>query len=561
MKVKKLFPLFLLLVSIAVLGITVYQSVSYDYVAIETNLADIEPVFLIATLFLIIFFLAVNFRDIKKVLGSINRNVWILLLIILLIGLFIRVYAPHTHRVYFDEDIYLDIGKEILVNGKGSLCNYGTVSECYEYDLMKWPNGYPMAIAISYFFFGIGENTAFGLVTLLGTLSIFLIFLIAYMFSEKEKVALFAALLFALIPVHIMWSATAASEPVFVFFTLLAFFSFIFASKTNDWKAYALAGFSLVYALQIRTEGVILIPIMVCTYLLFDKNRWKNLLRFDFVVIWVGFLVLIAPYLVHTYYSFLTDPWGSSDGKFGLQYLERNLPENSWFWVAGYPTIEHPLLYTILLIPGIIYLFRNNRILLSGLGIWFFFFFILYVLFYAGSVRYGVDVRYALTGYPAYTIISAYGMYALTRIRFSLSRYLPIILSGVVLASFVFYLPSIMTPAHDIGEARQARLYHDHVLVEARALASDCYIMSHVPSMYLVNGNNALQVWFGQNQEVMDEIFSKTDCVVFDDGFWCWVEPYKSSVCKHMFDGYVLENITSIEVDRKNYGLYYVKKT
>ena len=130
MRIKKLFPLALLLVSIAVLGIVVNYSVEFDYGAIENNLADIEPIFLLATIFLILFFFAVNFKDILNKLSSVNRNVWVLLLVILIIGLLLRIFvAPHTHRVYFDEDIYLDIGKEILGHGKGSLCNYGSVDQ------------------------------------------------------------------------------------------------------------------------------------------------------------------------------------------------------------------------------------------------------------------------------------------------------------------------------------------------------------------------------------------------------------------------------------------------
>ena len=250
---------FLLIINLT--GIFVYYTVhSIDRNAIETNLRGIEPIFVLINFLLIICFFIINFKDIRNQLKDIKKYTWILLLAIFILALFIKIFAvPHTHRVYFDEDIYLDMGKEILVRGQGSLCNYGDSVGCHEYAFMKWPSGYPFLLAGSYLFFGIGEPVAFALVTLLGSLSTILIFLIAYLFSKKDNIALFSALLFSLIPVHIIWSASVASEPVYIFFTLFAVFCFALSFKSANWRIWALAIVVLAYAVQIRTEGVILL--------------------------------------------------------------------------------------------------------------------------------------------------------------------------------------------------------------------------------------------------------------------------------------------------------------
>ena len=136
-----------------------------------------------------------------------------------------------------------------------------------------------------------------------------------------------------------------------------------------------------------------------------------------------------------------------------------------------------------------------------------------------------------------------------------------LLIVSLSLITFVYYIPSITTPPKIIQEARQARVYHDLAVDVARELDDDCYILSHVPSIYLVMGKGSLQTWNGQNKQVMDDLFSKTDCIVFDDGFWCNLQPYKSSVCKHMFDSYNLQLIDQYsENNGPTYTFFKVSK-
>jgi hypothetical protein len=246
-------------------------------------------------------------------------------------------------------------------------------------------------------------------------------------------------------------------------------------------------------------------------------------------------------------FAFKTDPWGSEGQKFGIEYWNRNVPENFWFWIKGYPTIEHPTLFTMFALLGAAFLFSKNKNLGIFLILWFGIFFVLYASFYAGSVRYGVDVRYTLSQYPAFILLAAFGMFFIEESFSKNRRLVAIVLVGITILSFYFYLPSISTPANAIEEARQAREYHDFAVANAEKLDENCYVLSHVPSIYLVMNKGSLQTWNGQNTERMKELFERTDCVYFDDGFWCNLEPYKSSVCKHMFDTYNLTEVSRLE--------------
>jgi len=58
----------------------------------------------------------------------------------------------------------------------------------------------------------------------------------------------------------------------------------------------------------------------------------------------------------------------------------------------------------------------------------------------------------------------------------------------------------------------------------------------------------------------MDELFNKTDCIIFDDGFWCQLEPYKSSVCQHMFNAYKLTKLKSTKIDDNEYTFFKVER-
>jgi hypothetical protein len=188
-----------------------------------------------------------------------------------------------------------------------------------------------------------------------------------------------------------------------------------------------------------------------------------------------------------------------------------------------------------------------------------------YAFFYAGSVRYGTDVRYSLIGYPPLVLLAGYGVFFLHK---NLSKKIKsdlLISSIFVLIIFIlgfsFYYKSVSTMPNDITEANQARIYHDFVVDYAKKLDKNCYILSHVSSIYLVLGKGSLQTWNGQNEQVMRELFSKTDCVIFDDGFWCNLEPYKSSVCKNIFDKFKITPLDSVTAKegKPTYTLYKIE--
>jgi hypothetical protein len=554
-----------------------YFNASIPKDQLRDNIRDIEPIFLLANFAIILFALFFNATSIRQSLSKVSPRTWIMLAVIIIAAFSLRNYvAPHTHRVFFDEDIYVELGQDILVRGKGALCNYGVGAVCNEYDLMKWPNGYPFLLTAVFLFAGISEAVAFNLTVILGTLTVVLSFVAAYYLTKNERTALFASLLLALLPLHVMWSGTTAAEPIMAFFGMLATCCFLYSFEAQDAKSKLLAFSVLAYAVQIKSEGILFLPIFGLMVILLDRKFFKTITDRKVLAIWCMMFLLITPYLTHMKHAFDNDNWGANDGdKMGLSFFFTNLPINAGYYISGYRTIEHPMLFTALAFLGGAYLLIKDKRSGTFLALWFFGFFLMYCSFYAGSVLYGVDVRYQLNCYMPFILMAAAGANLLTDVpasiatsRFGKDGYKEVVSSAIALLMVVFImlsfyaiLPTVSTPAAKIEEARQARDYHQFALEVSNRLAPNCYILSHVPSIYLPLGKISLQTWNGQNTNVMNDIFTKTDCVVFDDGYWCNVDPYKTSVCKSMFDNYDLQYIDSLAEDNGHeYTFYYVSQ-
>lgn len=134
-----------------------------------------------------------------------------------------------------------------------------------------------------------------------------------------------------------------------------------------------------------------------------------------------------------------------------------------------------------------------------------------------------------------------------------------IILLILIFSAFYFLDFHSILVSNELCDYSGAVTYHDFAMRTAEKFDQNCYILTHVPSIYLPMGKNSLQTWFGQNKTVMDKVFRETDCVIFDEGFWCNLEPYKSSVCKYMHDNYNLVVIDNISSHGNYFTFYYVK--
>ena len=214
---------------------------SYPSWTLQEQLQIFSPLFLELTFFLMVIAIGLNMRCFRALWQEIPRKVRMLVAAIIIAGLVLVVFvAPRIHRIYYDEDIYENIGQNIgcqkttvtyygggLLEGMGTvwknyigragMCNegkneYGEYS-CLRLEYNKEPNGWPYILSVVYRLFGVSELAAFLTNNLLFMLSTAAIFLIGYFLFTSFKPGLYGALMFAMTPEALRWSNTVAVEP------------------------------------------------------------------------------------------------------------------------------------------------------------------------------------------------------------------------------------------------------------------------------------------------------------------------------------------------------------
>lgn len=534
-KKKKSFIAFLIFIN--ALFLWSYIILNSYQLGISTNeLINILPIFFEIDFLLIVFFFVLNLDLIRR-FCKISKETKIYLILIIFIGFLFRAFlVVHTHRVFFDEDLYLGIANSIATENRAILCNYGTPTKCYEGILNKDPSGFPFFVSIFFRIFGKGDAIAFALSTIIGTLSILLAFFIAFLLFDDEHAALYASLFFAFLPVNIVWSGSAATEIYFLFFSSLSIFSLLLFLKSNEYKALALAISLLAFAIQIRPEGILFILIFAFAIFVFDNKLKRRIFDPKFLWLLILFLFLSLPHFVQMY-IFKDGDWGAPNGrKFSLEYLDFNLRDNIAFWFTNE---KHPIFITFFSLAGIFFLLLRKEIRkASFLILWFSSFFVLFVLFYAGSVESGgIGHRFVNIYVMSAILLAGYGAKEIEN-KFYNKKIFRVATFITILFSFYFCLPFITIPDK---QAQYARDKHDFVMENMHRIDPNCYVFSHNPSIFLVAGRKSLQTWYAQDARVVANIFNETNCVMWLEGVWCLFEPFKSSVCKYMHDNYDLE--------------------
>ncbi len=589
------------LLTLNVLLIIGYVVINHENLALGDNvhkigsneLMYILPVFFLINFLLIVILFAVNYRSIIGSMKGVKKNTIILLVVILLIGFYLREFVvPHTHRIFFDEDLYIGIGNSIATEGRAIMCNYGSPTHCTEGILNKDPSAYPFLVAVVFKLIGSGEWSIFHLMAVVSTLSILLVFMVVYALLRNEKAALYASLLMALTPAHIVWSGSVATEIVFTFLSLLTVLAFLIYFRNKTLKMHLFGAVSLAYTVQIRPEGLIFAATILAGFLLFERDWWQKLTDYRFYMPWIIFFLLIVPHATQMYMN-RGGTWGAPGGKkISLDYFPHHFSENTLFWFDG---MMHPAMFTLFSLIGFMYMFRENMRALLFNALWFLPLFILFTLFYAGNVTSGgIGFRFVNLYCVPVLILGGYGLYKLHEIieeNIEFEVVAPLVLTATVFVSFLFYstfpfnvlvdgvaiihpqirnelthyqkppadyllLPSPANPTVNLtfsnttafltepGQpAQYARDMHDKlVMPNMDRINSSCYVLTHNPSIFLAEGKNSLQTWYGSNKPVMDKVFSETDCVMWLEGAWCAVsKPHKEGACKSMHDNYDLE--------------------
>lgn len=156
-------------------------------------------------------------------------------------------------------------GYSVAVDARGFVAGPSGESTAF------WPPGYPFALAPLYKLTDSDDRAAKALNAIAGALTVLPIFYVGRRMSRRVRadapndgVALGAALLFAVAPASIFWTATLFSETLFTFGVASTLAVALWAGARGSIGAYFAAGIVLAATAFVRSQGLVLIvPVLV----------------------------------------------------------------------------------------------------------------------------------------------------------------------------------------------------------------------------------------------------------------------------------------------------------
>jgi hypothetical protein len=464
--------------------------------------------------------------------------------------------APRTNRIYYDEQIYQNIGQNLADSRLAQMCNDGAIESgrlrCSSGEYNKQPYAYPHILSLAYRLFGVRPTTAFVVNAFaMGATVCFVYLLVLVLFSDRVA-AFFAALLLALTPEQLMWSASAAAEPsasLACVTALLAAACFVRSSSTVSLVGAAIA---TAYAVQFRPESILIVPVV--SLLIWQRARgeftrtrlwWAGLLLLGLVAIHLGHMVAVSH-----------EGWGTTRERLSIAYVAANLMVNGWFYLAD---ARFPVSYTLLAILGL-WGWRNEagRIVMT---VYFLLFFGIALLFYAGSYDYGADVRYSLTTYPPLVILGGLGVSWLVRELRRSRPGLPVVqgLVATLGVQFLWYSAVVRSTADGAWAARADVQFARSLVPD---LPGNSYVLTQNPGMFQVWGVSAGQLSLAAtNPAHLDDLAKRyAGGLYLHWNFWCNVQdPIQRAFCTKVLELRPGEPIRGYRERDQYYVLYRLK--
>jgi len=486
------------------------------------------------------------------------------LLVLLAGALVLVVFATErTHRIFFDEDIYANMAQTIAAAGKAGMCTYGTF-EYGEYfpNLLSYnkdPAGWPFLMSLVFQLFGTNELFAFLLNNLVYGLGIVIAFFIARTIGGGAVASWFAAAVFALAPHNLIWSNTLAAEPPAALFGgIVALLLFLYVRSGENRHLFLLAA-AAPLACAMRPESGMIV-FWAATALL--ALRPELLKKREFWAMGLMAAVLIAPQVLHTF-AMSGESWGATGPKFSLAFFAKNIAVNGPYYLnnAGFPAV-----FSLLALFGL--LSRGARREKALLILWFVLFWGIFLFFYAGSYKYGADVRFALLSFMPLAVLAGLGGEAVARWAAGAIKDLAPPVGGnsiaatagalAIVALFLWtsFLPLIRLEGQ---EAWGARSDHRFAREAVEKIPERSIVLTHVPTMFLVWGRSAISPNIGISDQplVWDLMQRYRGHVYFHWGYWCNTKADSNrQICEEISRKYKMEPAAQAREQDHEYGLY-----
>ena len=506
---------------------------------------------------LLIIALAFSFKYIKKIFSEIQNKHLLLLILIAILGIFsTSLIAPRVHRLYYDEDIYNDIAQNIAYNKKAMMSNeaYYENNELHvvEGEYNKQPPGFSYLISVIFRIFGINELFTFILNNIIFGLTVIVIFLISFLLFKDIFASFIACLSYILIPINLQWFNTCAAEPSTAFFTSLAVLAALLYVKYKKPVILLFVVTSLAFSLSFRTESYLAAVLIGLIFLIKEPGVFKRKELYAFGIL---FLLLSTAILLHLY-SVRGMSWGAQGAKISLDYFRNNSFTNTIFY---FNNKHFPLLFSIFGFIGLFsYKFiekiKDKLVLL----VWFLIFWGIFLVFYAGSYRFGQDVRFSILSYVPISIFVGIGISSVSNLLEHKIKPIKGILIFLIIFNFTWFLPFIKAEGE---EAWAARNDHKYAVEFAEMLPLNSIVYTHTPNIFLLNKKSALQSSSAtyKSGNVEQYLYKFKGGVYVHHGYWSNVnDPVQRGFTQNILNKYNYETIKEYYYRDYKYGLYKI---
>ena len=411
-----------------------------------------------------------NLRYIKNAFSKINKKTWLFLIVIFLIGFWLR-NSEYKYGIDVDGLFYHESAKTIYENNVFSQgCLIGTPADCkYFFNAVFLP-GYPFLITPFFYIFGVHDIFSMILSGILGSLNIILIFFIFYLLFDNEKGSLYAASLYSLVPLDVYISSTAAVRTSALFFAFLSIIFFLISIKKNKLSLWLLTAISFSFSIYMKLELVfILIPFI---FIFITNASGKNRKKYVLYIV-----IALLAFLVHQFFSInwlLNNGFGLTGGArtYSLSYVKFNLPVllNSLFFKVRREYFFNPIVSLVFLMSIILFFYLARKDSFSSAYkkgfifalIWFLVFLFAISLFYQCSEfppsKCGGYKRYLQLLIAPYSIITALGFIFFSEHLKSYTKE-----HRTILVLFLIFLISFLTITPKFMVFNDGRLREDPV--------------------------------------------------------------------------------------------------
>jgi 4-amino-4-deoxy-L-arabinose transferase-like glycosyltransferase len=499
-----------------------------------------------------------NFKYIKEIFIEIgNKYSWLLILISIIGILTTSFIAPRIHRIYFDEDIYNNIGQCIADHKRAVLCNEGyyennelkVIDEVYN----KQPQGHPYLISIIFRIFGTNELFVFISNNIILGLTVIVIFLIAFLLFKNIFASLVACLSYIFIPVNLHWFNTCASEPSTAFFiSMTTLASLIYLKNKRPINLFFLAT-TLAFTLNFRMESLL---ISIAIGLAFILKDVKIFIRKE-LYIFGALLFLLSTGIILHLYMVRGESWGATTGpKLSLDYFPHNFSTNSIYYFSNK---EFPLIFSILAIIGILF-YKNKSYIKEKLivFVWFSLFFGVFLFFYAGSYRNGQQIRFSVLSYVPISIFVGLGVSFIRNLLENKIKSIKLILILLMIFNFTWFLPFIRAEGEEAWAARAAHKYETEF---AKLLPENSIVYTHNPNILLLNKQSAIQSASGTYKPgIIEQHLERFKGGVYIlRNYWSNVDdPVQRGFTENLLNKYEYNTIKEYDYRSYKFGLYKI---